>query len=206
MSVGPNSRFVLPDSDGDVALDQRAGSLRYRVATAAEPLLIRPNALAGAAGGGGRRARQPPHHRGLRQGRPGAGRHPGRPASDPDERWPVGARRWRGWVQLAVRLAPGAELQPVELVIVPAIQPKLAPAEMPTTSAPARAPTAAPPASPLSATAATPSAGRPVQGAPTVLHPAPEARPQLAADVVEAPPCATPQTTRALHATRRARR
>ena len=45
ISVGPNSRFVLPGSDGDDRLDQRTGSLRYRVATAAEPLLIRTETL-----------------------------------------------------------------------------------------------------------------------------------------------------------------
>ena len=45
ISVGPNSRFVLPGSDGDDRLGQRAGSLRYRVATAAEPLLIRTETL-----------------------------------------------------------------------------------------------------------------------------------------------------------------
>ena len=95
-------------------------------------------------------------------------------------------------VQLAVRLAPGAALQPVELLIVPAIQPKapdqpIHPAETPTGSAPARSPTAGPPAlSPADAPTAPP-AGR-VQGAPTALHQAPsEARPQLAAGVVEAP-------------------
>ena len=73
-------------------------------------------------------------------------------------------------VQLALRSAPGAELQPVELVIVPAIQPKSAPAEMPTTSAPARSPTAGPDALPPSDMAAAPLADRAVQGAPTVLH------------------------------------
>jgi hypothetical protein len=45
ISVGPNSRFVLPGSDGDDLLDQRAGSLRYRVAEAAEPLHIHTRSL-----------------------------------------------------------------------------------------------------------------------------------------------------------------
>jgi hypothetical protein len=90
-------------------------------------------------------------------------------------------------VQLAVRMAPDAELQPVELVIVPAVQPKLAPAEMPTTSAATRAPTAGPPAPPPSDMAPTPLTGRAVQAAPTVLRQAmPEARPGVSADTVDA--------------------
>jgi hypothetical protein len=89
-------------------------------------------------------------------------------------------------VQLAVRVAPDAELQPVELVIVPAIQPKLAPAEMPTASASAGAPTAGDPAPPPSDMAPTPLTGRAVQAASTVRQPTPESRPGVSADAVGA--------------------
>jgi hypothetical protein len=187
VSVGPNSRFVLPDGDGD-RLEQRAGSLRYRVAEPAEPLLIHTEALelellAGVADvhvshlttevsvkQGQVRVATPD---GLRQTEMIAGQSAR--AGGRDE------------VQLAVRLAPDAELQPVELLIVPAIQPKLAPAEMPTTSAPAAAPTAGPPAPAPSAIAPTPLMDRSVQGAPTALpQAAPDARPGVSADAVDA--------------------
>jgi hypothetical protein len=93
----------------------------------------------------------------------------------------------RDEVQLAVRLAPDAELQPVELVIVPAIQPKPAPAELPTTSAPAAAPTAGPPALAPSAMAPTPLTARPGQAAPMVLRETtPEARPVVSAGADDA--------------------
>jgi hypothetical protein len=187
VSVGPNSRFVLPDGDGD-RLDQRAGSLRYRVAEAADPLLIHTESLelellAGVVDvhvshlttevsvkEGQVRVATPD---GLRQTQMIAGQSAR--AGGADE------------VQLAVRMAPDAELQPVELVIVPAVQPKLAPAEMPTTSAATRAPTAGPPAPPPSDMAPTPLTGRAVQAAPTVLRQAmPEARPGVSADTVDA--------------------
>ena len=91
-------------------------------------------------------------------------------------------------VQLAVRLAPGAELQPVELVIVPAIQPKSTPAEMPATSAPARSPTSGPAALPPGDMATAPLADRAVQAAPAMMHQAaPEAWPHLPADAVDPP-------------------
>ena len=203
ISVGPNSRFVLPDSDQDDRLDQRAGSLRYRVAEEAQPLLIHTRSLelellAGVVDvhvnhlatevtvkEGQVRVATPD---GLRQTQMIAGQSAHAGGSDE--------------VQLAVRLAPGAALQPVELVIVPAIQPKSTPAEMPTTSAPARSPTAGPPALPPGNMATAPAADRAAQGAPTVLHEAaPEARPQVAADVVEAPPAGrdAPETAGAAH-------
>jgi hypothetical protein len=187
VSVGPNSRFVLPDGDGD-RLDQRAGSLRYRVAEAAEPLLIHTESLelellAGVVDvhvsqlttevsvkEGQVRVATPD---GLRQTQMIAGQSAR--AGGGDE------------VQLAVRVAPDAELQPVELVIVPAIQPKLAPAEMPTTSAPAGTPTAGPPAPAPSAMAPTPLMDHAGQAAPTVLRQAtPEARPEVSAGAVDA--------------------
>jgi ferric-dicitrate binding protein FerR (iron transport regulator) len=188
VSVGPNSRFVLPGGGGDDRLDQRAGSLRYRVAEAAEPLLIHTESLdlellAGVVDvhvnhrttevsvkDGQVRVATPD---GLRQTQMLAGQSAR--ADGADE------------VQLAVRVAPDAELQPVELVIVPAIQPKLAPAAMPTTSVSARAPTAGPPAPPPSDLAPTPLTGRAVQAAPTVpRQAAPEARPGISADAVDA--------------------
>ena len=189
ISVGPNSRFVLPGSDGDDALDQRAGSLRYRVATAAEPLHVHTESLELALRAGvidvhvnhlttevsvkeGQVRVATPD--GLRQTQMIAGQSAR--AGGADE------------VQLAVRSAPGAELQPVELVIVPAIQPKSAPAEMPTTSAPARSPTSGPAALPPSDMATAPLADRAVQGARTVMHQAaPEARPDVPADAGDPP-------------------
>ena len=147
ISVGPNSRFVLPGSDGDDLLDQRAGSLRYRVAEAAEPLHIHTRSLelellAGVVDvhvnhlatevsvkEGQVRVATPD---GLRQTQMIAGQSAHAGGSDE--------------VQLAVRSAPGGPFQPVELVIVPAIQPKAAPAEMPRTSAAAPSPTAGLPA------------------------------------------------------------
>ena len=199
ISVGPNSRFVLPGSDGDDRLDQRTGSLRYRVAATAEPLLIHTKSLelellAGVVDvhvnrlttevsvkEGQARVATPD---GLRRTQMIAGQSAHAGAADE--------------VQLAVRLAPGAELQPVELVIVPAIQPKSTPAEMPATSAPARSPTAGPAALPPGDTATTPPADRAVQAAPAMLHQAaPEAWPQLAAEW---------SMRRQPHATRRRRR
>ena len=209
ISVGPNSRFVLPGSDQDDRLDQRAGSLRYRVAEAAQPLLIHTRSLelellAGVVDvhvnhlatevsvkEGQVRVATPD---GLRQTQMIAGQSAQAGGSDE--------------VQLAVRLAPGAALQPVELVIVPAIQPKSTPAEMPTTSAPARSPTAGPPALPPSDTATAPAAGRAVQGAPAVLH---QRRQRLGLTSPPTwsrrrPPAPRAQMTRARPTTRRARR
>jgi hypothetical protein len=194
ISVGPNSRFVLPGSDGDDLLDQRAGSLRYRVAEAAEPLHIHTRSLelellAGVVDvhvnhlatevsvkEGQVRAATPD---GLRQTQMIAGQSAQAGGSDE--------------VQLAVRSAPGGPFQPVELVIVPAIQPKAAPAEMPRTSAAAHSVTGALPALSPSDTATAPPADPVVDEAPTLLRQAaPEARAQLAADVVETPPAGRP--------------
>ena len=196
ISAGPNSRFVLPGGDRNDRLDQQAGSLRYRVAAAARPLQIHTQSLelellagvvdvhvnhletAVTVKEGQVRVATPD---GLRQTQMIAGQS--------------AQAGGAGAVQLAVRLAPGAKLQLVELLIVPAIQPKAptiqpnpSPAETPTGRAAARSPTAGAPAlSPADAPTAPP-AGR-VQGAPTALHQAPsEARLQLAVDMVEAAP------------------
>jgi hypothetical protein len=195
ISAGPNSRFVLPGGDRDDRVDQQAGSLRYRVAAAARPLHIHTlslelELLAGVVDvhvnhretavtvkEGQVRVATPD---GLRETQMIAGQSAH--AGGADE------------VKLAVRLAPGAVLQSVELLIVPAIQPKAPaiqpkpiPAETPTGSAPARSPTAGPPALLPADAPAAPPADR-IQGAPTALHQVrSEARPQLAAGVVEAP-------------------
>ena len=194
ISVGPNSRFVLPGGDRRrsagpasriIALSGRGGGT-----AAADP---HPVARAGAAGGRGRCARQPSRDRGHRQGRSGARSHAGWPAPDPDDRRPVGASRWRG--RGAARGPAGARRcvaagRAADRSRDPAQGSRSGrthPAE-PTGRAAARSPTGGPPAlSPADAPTAPP-AGR-VQGAPTALHQAPsEARPQLAADMVEAPP------------------
>ena len=182
ISVGPNSRFVLPGSDGDDPLDQRAD--HCAIARDGGRAAARPHRVArsGAAGGGDRRARPPPHDRGLRQGRPGAGGVPMPAASDPDDRRPVGVPvRGRGAARGPVGTRRGVAAG--RAGHRSAIQPKSAPAEMPTTSAPARSPTAGPDALPPSDMAAAPLADRAVQGAPTMLHQAaPEARPDVSAD------------------------
>jgi hypothetical protein len=183
ISVGPDSRFVLPDGERDDRLEQGGGSLRYRVAEAAQPLRIHTRSLelellAGvvdvqvnhlatevAVKEGRVRVATPD---GMRQTQMVAGQSAHAAGSDD--------------VQLAVRQAPGAALQPVESIIVPAIQPKSTPAEKPTTVAQAPAPTAEPNALPPSDAASAPPGDPAVQGAPALLHQAtPEARPQIAA-------------------------
>ncbi len=193
ISAGPNSRFVLPGSGGDDLLEQRAGSLRYRVAAAAEPLHIHTRSLelellAGVVDvhvnqlatevsvkEGQVQVATPD---GLRQTQMIAGQSAH--AGGADE------------VQLAVRSSPGGPFQPVELVIIPALQPKAAPTDTPSASPGARSATAQPSALSPSGAATAPPIGRAVDGAPTVLQEAPEARAQLAADVVEAPRAGRP--------------
>jgi hypothetical protein len=146
ISVGPDSRFVLPDGDRDDRLDQRAGWLRYRIAKAeAEPFRIHTRSLelelvAGVVDvhvnhlatevtvkEGQVRVATPD---GLRQSQMMAGQSAH--AGGPDD------------VQLAVSQAPGAALQAVDPVIVPAFHPESSPTEMPRTSAPASPPRAGP--------------------------------------------------------------
>jgi ferric-dicitrate binding protein FerR (iron transport regulator) len=133
ISVGPDSRFVLPDPERDDPLSQRAGWLRYRIAEAeAQPFRIHTRSLeleltAGVVDvhvnhlatevtvkEGQVRVGTPD---GLRQTQMMAGQM-ARTADAHD-------------MQLAVRLAPGAPLQPVDRVIVPALQPRSSPTEMP---------------------------------------------------------------------------
>ena len=146
ISVGPDSRFVLPDRERDDPLHQRAGWLRYRIAEAeAQPFRIHTRSLelellAGVVDvhvnhlatevtvkEGQVRVATPD---GLRQTQMMAGQSAHAGGSDD--------------MQLAVRQAPGAALQPVEPEIVPALQPKSTPAEMPGTSAPASSPALSP--------------------------------------------------------------
>jgi hypothetical protein len=150
ISIGPDSRFVLPDPDRDDPLNQRAGWLRYRIAQAeAQPFRIHTRSLelelmAGVVDvhvnhlatevtvkEGQVRVATPD---GLRQTQMMAG-HSAHAAGSDD-------------TQLAVRLAPGAPLQPVDRVIVPALSPRSAPTEIPGMSAPASPPPAGLPALP----------------------------------------------------------
>ena len=184
ISAGPDSRFVLPDDDRDDPLDQRAGWLRYRVAeAAAQPFRIHTRSLelellAGVIDvrvnhlatevtvkEGQARVATPD---GLRQTRMMAGQSAHAGGADD--------------VRLAVRLEPGAALQPVNPVIVPALQPKPSPPKMPPASGPAAA---LPTLSPGDARTAPPSDPA-VEHAPLVLRPAEatsEARPHAAAPV-----------------------
>ena len=126
LSVGPDSRFVLPARDWDHRLDQRAGWLRYRIAEAdAQPFRIHTRSLelelrAGVVDvhvdhlatevivkQGQVRVATPD---GLRHSQMMAGQSAHAGGSDS--------------MALAVRLAPGAALQPVHPVIIPALRPR----------------------------------------------------------------------------------
>lgn len=159
ISVGPDSRFLLPGRDGNDRLEQRAGWLRYRIAEAeAQPFRIHTRSLelellAGVVDvhvnhlatevtvkEGQVRVATPD---GLRQSQMIAGQSAHAGGTDA--------------MQLAVRRAPGAALQPVEPVIVPALHAKSTPTRTPRSSAPASSPPAGPAAlSPLAAATALP--------------------------------------------------
>jgi hypothetical protein len=170
LSVGPDSRFVLPDPEREDPLSQRAGWLRYRIAEAQpEPFRIHTRALelellAGVVDvhvnhlatevtvkEGQVRVATPD---GLRQTQMMAGQ----------SAQAGGAHD----LQLAVR--PGGPLQPVDRVIVPALHPSSTAAEIPARSAPASTPGADVPALAANeAPAATPGE-RSARTAPRVLH------------------------------------
>jgi FecR protein len=197
ISVGPDSRFVLPDPEREDPLDQRAGWLRYRIAAAAaQPFRIHTRSLelellAGVVDvhvnhratevtvkEGQVRVATPD---GLRQTQMMAGQS-AQAGGSAD-------------MQLAVRLAPGAALQRVDPVIVPALHPRSTATEPPPPSAPARSRPAALPALPPADAATVPPADR-AAPAPS-LAPRPgaasqEARAHSAAyaapQPVEAPP------------------
>lgn len=127
LTVGPDTRFVLPDEERDQWLEQRAGWLRYRIAKAGlEPFRIHTRSLelelsAGVVDvhvnhlatevtvkEGQVRVATPD---GLRQTQMIAGQS---------------AQAGTRFAELAVRRAPGEALQPVDAAIVPAIQPRQA--------------------------------------------------------------------------------
>jgi hypothetical protein len=183
LSVGPDSHFVLPDGDWDDRLEQRAGWLRYRIAAAGtQPFRIRTRSLELELSSGvvdvdvddlatevmvkeGQVRVATPD--GLRQSQMIAGQS---------------ARAGDPRTELAVRLAPDQPLQPVEPVVVPAMQPKRAPA-----GAPAGAPTArAAPVPPEPAlTPATPSRSEPLV-LPSAMAPQNAKRPAVADDSLAA--------------------
>jgi hypothetical protein len=155
LSVGPDSRFVLPGQD--TWLEQRAGWLRYRIAAAAQPFRIHTRSLELEVSSGvvdvhvnhlatevtvkeGQVRVATPD--GLRQTQMLAGQS---------------ARAGDVGIALAVRLAPGQALQPIEPVVLPALQPKPAPPGMAAATAPEAPPTAIPPAPSTSAPAAAAS-------------------------------------------------
>lgn len=143
LTVGPESRFVLPDGERDPWLDQRAGWLRYRIAEAGkQSFRIQTRSLEVELSSGvvdvhvdhgatevtvkeGQVRVATPD--GLRQSQMIAGQsaHAGS----------------EGETALALRRAPGEALQPVEPMVVPALQPKPAPAEAAPGTARAAAPT-----------------------------------------------------------------
>lgn len=187
ISVGPDSRFVLPDGDRDEWLEQRAGWLRYRIAEAgAQPFRIYTRSLELELSSGvvdvhvnhlatevtvmeGQVRVATPD--GLRQSQMIAGQS---------------ARAGgTGNTELAVRLAPGQALQPVEPVIVPALHSKRKPADASATRAPPSSPTAAEPAHPSLEPAVTPS-GLPQE--PLVLRQATASRNARAHSVLSDPP------------------
>jgi hypothetical protein len=152
LSVGPESRFVLPGEEA--WLEQRAGWLRYRIAAAAQPFRIRTRSLELEVASGvvdvhvnhletevtikeGQARVTTPD--GLRQTQMLAGQSAR--AGDP------------GVTALAVRLAPGEPLQPIEPVVLPAIPPKPAPAGVAAAAAPEASSPAIPSAPPASAPA-----------------------------------------------------
>ena len=162
ISVGPDSRFVLPDRDRDDRLNQRAGWLRYRLAkAAAEPFRIHTRSLelellAGVVDvhvnhdatevtvkEGQVRVATPD---GLRRTQMMAGQSAHAAGSDD--------------MQLAVRMRPGAALQTVDPVIIPAVRPHSSSPDMPETSAPAILPPARRPSLPPGGTATAPPDGR----------------------------------------------
>jgi hypothetical protein len=156
LSVGPDSRFVLPGEDA--WLEQRAGWLRYRIAAAAQPFRIHTRSLELEVSSGvvdvhvnhlatevtikeGQARVTTPD--GLRQTQMLAGQSAR--AGD------------AGGTALAVRLAPGQALQPIEPVVLPAIQPKPAPVGIAAAAPPEASSTAVPSAPPASAPALTPA-------------------------------------------------
>jgi hypothetical protein len=192
ISVGPDSRFVLPDRDRNDRLDQRAGWLRYRIAEAeAQPFRIHTRSLelellAGVVDvhvnhlatevtvkEGQVRVATPD---GLRQSQMIAGQSAHAGGSDV--------------MQLAVRRAPGAALQPVEPVIVPALHAKSTPSETPRTSTPANSPPAGLTALLPPATATAPPGDGAAREGPLAVRPeaaTQEARSHAAPQPVESP-------------------
>ena len=172
ISVGPDSRFVLPDRERDDPLNQRAGWLRFRIAEAeSQPFRIHTRSLelelrAGVVDvhvnhlatevtvkEGQVRVATPD---GLRQTQMMAGQSAHAAGSDE--------------TQLSVRLTPGAALQPVDPVIVPAIQTRSTPTEMPGTSARASSPPAGPPAPSIIERAPAPPDEGAAHEAPALRH------------------------------------
>lgn len=170
LSVGPDSRFVLPDGNGYAWLEQRAGWLRYRIAAAgAQPFRVHTRSLELELSSGvvdvhvnhlateitvteGQVRVATPD--GLRQSQMIAGQSAR--AGD------------AGGAALAVRLAPGQPLQPIEPVVMPAVQPKRAPAGTAALKAPARSSTAGQPAAPEPQQVITPAV--PAGAGPRVLR------------------------------------
>jgi hypothetical protein len=169
ISVGPDSRFVLPDRDRAEPLNQWAGWLRYRIAeTEAQPFRINTRSLelellAGVVDvhvnhlatevtvkEGQVRVATPD---GLRQTQMMAGQSAHADGSDD--------------MQLAVRMMPGAALQTIDPVIIPALRPK---SEMPERNAPATLRPAGPSVLPPVDVATAPSSDRAAPERPVAAH------------------------------------
>jgi hypothetical protein len=165
---------VLPGEDWDPWLEQRSGWLRYRIAAAAQPFRIHTRSLELEVSSGvvdvhvnhlatevtvkeGQVRVTTPD--GMRQTQMLAGQSARAGAA--------------GGTALAVRLAPGEALQPIEPVVVPAIQPKPAPAGTAAAAVSEAPSTAVPPAPPAPA----PSVTAPVRAGAEPLFLRPPAAP-----------------------------
>lgn len=146
ISVGPDSRFVLPDQDRDEWLDHRAGWLRYRIAEAgAQRFRIHTQSLELELSAGvvdvhvNDQATEVTVKEGqVRVATPDGMRESQMIAGQSARAGGAGSS------ELAVRLAPGDALQPIEPVIVPAVYPTRPPAA----KAPEDSPAASEPAHP----------------------------------------------------------
>ena len=175
LSVGPDSRFVLPSEDGEAWLEQRAGWLRYRIAEgAAEPFRIYTRALELQRSSGVIDVQV--NHLGtevsVKEGQVWVATPDGLRQTQMIAGQSARAGEAGGTV-LAVRMAPDQPLQPIEPVVVPALQPKRPSAGITAAAAPAGSSTAVLAAPQPSATAIRPAVSAGAQPLGRSQSPAP---------------------------------
>jgi hypothetical protein len=191
VSAGPASSFVLPASPGDGALDQRAGRLRYRLAAAGAPFAIQTPLLAIEARGTvfevtvGADATEVAVERGrVRVATPDGLRH-----AELGDGQSARASAIEGR-QLALRQGATKPWQPVEPIVLPAMEPKpvqidVAPATLQGSVVPPRRPhdlpgaDAAPGSPPATPASEGPRGGDPRTDAAVSLRPAGYAEPNV---------------------------